>query len=356
MNAFRFVGKLEFNALDSRNPYIRKGKTAKGAEYQTLSFSVAPSKNNRAYVESFGMVSDKIKTYDTTGNEKTVLWDERLDENVIKEVSRSGRWSVKLDGVYHEFISAYDFNDFVAEHMEELKNKVCVVTGKLNTNVYNGKLSYRYQIQSVREVGEGDDVEQKLVIRFDTFYRKEDIDVTEWKKERKITINAFTHNYVKEANGRKYTPTTFTIELANEDNDKKAAFLLKQFGIILKDGSIGTKIKDKEVVSLPIRCEYINGSEEVPFDESCLTDNQKEMIELGLKSLDDFKPNGSIYGQRVTKYICIDVDARDDYANGYRVEEISAGEFETEIFTPAASVKNVADNMDDEDIDSLFGT
>ena len=115
------------------------------------------------------------------------------------------------------------------------------------------------------------------------------------------------------------------------------------------------KIKDKEVVSLPVRCEYINGSEEIPFDESCLTENQKEMIEFGLKTLDDFKPKGSIFGQRITKFFCIDVDARDDYADGYKVEQITSGEFSTEIFTPAATEVKAADVKDNSDIEALFG-
>ena len=50
------------------------------------------------------------------------------------------------------------------------------------------------------------------------------------------------------------------------------------------------KIKDKKQVhkiGLHINC--INGAEEIEFNESCLTDNQKMAIALGMNKLEDFK-------------------------------------------------------------------
>lgn len=358
MNAFRFVGKLEFNAIDSKNPYIRFGQTKKGADYCTLSFSVAPTKNNRAYVERYGQVEKSIKTKDTDGNDIEVAWDDREDKDVIAKVARYKRYTVKLDGVYHEFISAYDFNKYVEESMELLKGKVCVVTGGVSINIYKGKISFRYQVQNIRELGENEEIEQKLVVRFDTFYRKEDVDLVDWNSNKEIAINAYTYQFIEKKDGNnvfKYIPTTFYINLANEENEKKVAFYLKQFGIVLDGSSIKTKIKDSEVVSLPVRCEYINGSQEVPFDENSLTDNQREMIELGLKTLDDFKPNGSIFGERIVKFYAIDIDARDKYADGYLVESIPVDEFKSEIFAFAAEEIKPEDAKDDDDIEMLFG-
>ena len=358
MNAFRFVGKLEFNAIDSKNPYIRSGKTKNGAEYRTLSFSVAPTKNNRAYVERFGMVEKSIKTKDTDGNDIEIGWDDREDKNVISKVARYKKYSVKLDGVYHEFISAYDFTQFVEENLDKLKGKACVVTGGISINVYNGKISFRYQVQNIRELGEDEEIEQKLVVRFDTFYRKEDIDLADWNNNKEVAVNAYTYQFVEKKDDKnifKYVPTTFYINLANEENEKRAAFYLKQFGIVLDGSSIKTKIKDSEVVSIPVRCEYINGSQEIPFDENSLTDNQREMIELGLKTLDDFKPNGSIFGERIVKFYAIDVDTRDKYADGYLVESIPIDEFKNEIFTFAAEEIKPDDTKNDDDLEMLFG-
>ena len=353
MNAFRFVGKLEFNSLESKVPYVRKGTTKNGAAYQTLSFSVVPTKNNRAFVERFGMTEKEIKTKDNNNGDLTVDWADRFDEKIVNSVARYKRFSIKLNGTYHEFISAYDFVQFVIDHLEEFKTKTFVVTGGINVNVYNGKTSFRYQVQAIREVGDEEEIENKLTVRFDTFYRAEDVVMDNWKKDKEIIINAFTYQYIDKDIKFKYVPTTYYINLANENNDKKVALFLKQFGIDAESDKI--KIKDKEVVSLPVRCEYINGSEEIPFDESCLTENQKEMIEFGLKTLDDFKPKGSIFGQRITKFFCIDVDTRDDYADGYKVEQITSGEFSTEIFTPAATEVKAADVKDNSDIEALFG-
>ena len=363
MNAFRFIGKLKFNALDSKLPYLRSGKTKAGNDYKTLNLIVAPSKNNQAYTECFGMVKENVKfnvkEEDGTEKELVVDWKDRLDEKIISQVPRFRRFSVKLNGTYHEFITEYDFVSFVEEHIDELRSadKMFVVTGTLKLDIYNGKVSFRYQLQNIREVDETETFEPKLTVRFDTFYRKQDIDLDRWSKEKEITINAWTHQYIDKDTGRKYVPTTFFINLADETDEKKIAVYLKQFGITAENGVVKIKIKDSEVVSLPVRCDYINGSEEKPFNIECLTDNQRELVELGLKNLDDFKPSGSIYGTRITKFFAVDADLRDDYANGCKTEQITAGEFETEIFTPAATEvkKTEVSEKDKDDIDALFG-
>jgi hypothetical protein len=46
---------------------------------------------------------------------------------------------------------------------------------------------------------------------------------------------------------------------------------------------------------------YVEGAEEVEFDESQLTATQKEAIELGLNTIDDFKPRNSIFGEKKKK-------------------------------------------------------
>ena len=108
---------------------------------------------------------------------------------------------------------------------------------------------------------------------------------------------------------------------------------------------------------------YVNGNEEVQFDESELTDNQREAIALGLKTLEDFRPkDAKIYGNKVSYLKLTDFDLRGDNADG--AEELSdkEDEFMEEVYTiQRADEDNTADGFmsvpegEDQEIIDLFG-
>ena len=83
----------------------------------------------------------------------------------------------------------------------------------------------------------------------------------------------------------------------------------------------------------------LNGAEEVEFDESQLTKAQKEQIELGIRTLDDFKPKGAILGGRVNEYRLFDPKLTGDFAEGLVDTEMKESEFEEEIYRPAVDEK-----------------
>ena len=88
----------------------------------------------------------------------------------------------------------------------------------------------------------------------------------------------------------------------------------------------------------------VNGAEEVEFDESQLTDAQREQLELGIRKLEDFKPNGSIYGERVIQYRLFEPQLKKisddiDFSEGFLDVDLTDKEFEAQIFVPAKNEK-----------------
>ena len=94
-------------------------------------------------------------------------------------------------------------------------------------------------------------------------------------------------------------------------------------------------IKNKTMVHIPWDIVLLRGAEEAEFDESMLTAKQKEQIELGLKTLDDFKPKGNILGDRVNEYRLFDPKLTGDFADGLVDTEEKVSEVEEKIFVPA---------------------
>ena len=86
----------------------------------------------------------------------------------------------------------------------------------------------------------------------------------------------------------------------------------------------------------------LRGAEEVDFDESMLTDKQREQVELGIKKVEDFKPRGNIYGDKVFEYRLYDPQLKWDYADGPVDTEMKEKEFMDMVYQ-AIQEEKVAD-------------
>ena len=359
---FNFTGILQFNKEESKNPWLRSGKTKNGNDYQTLGAIVVADKQNRGYMELFGMAGNAIKNKDNEGNNIEIAWEDRLDESVISSVRN--KQIIRIGEDRYEFITPWDFIEFVKEHKAELEGKNVCVTGRINKNVYNGTISDRFQINNLYVVD--DDTKHSLTVTEEIFFNKDSIDTADWKEEKKVSLNGWVEAYDSDSKENKLFPRQLVldctkIDFENEKHIKLLQYKLKQMGLKYDDGKIVNNLKAKKIYKLIFVENYVNGSEEIPFDESCLTDNQRESIELGIKTLDDFKPKGSIFGNRVILFKIKDFDLTGDYSDGYVDAEFTEDEFEEKIFIAPVTEESAEDVLDKEtktsdstDDDDLF--
>ena len=332
MGRFNFTGVMHLNKLDKPNPYIRTGKTKNGVEYKTFSTGVASAINNRAYVELFGMDNDVIKTMDKDNNSVEISKADRFDSDIVDMVAGYRKYTVEFDE-RHDFISAYDAAKYLEENAPQYDGKPVRITGQVVKNIYNGTIRDRFQIQNVHLAS--DDDKKKLQIVADVFWTADDVDLTDWKTEKKIYINGYTKEYIDKDTGNKYVPQQCVfdaskIDFNNEHHVQILDYKLKNIGFSAEHDKIKCTLKKNVVYTLRMVFTYVNGAEEIEFDESSLTSNQKEAIALGLKTIDDFKPRGSIYGNRITQYKISDFDLRDDASEGAYDSGITVSEFEEE--------------------------
>ena len=345
---YKFIGNVyaETEDKNKKNYFDRSGRTQKGKgdPYTSIMFSVASTKNNRAFVEIFGMEQKNLKVFDKDNQELEVDWDDRNDEEILKMVSNKKIMNFAEEG-RKEFIADYDAAEFIKDHIYELnKAKVCV-TGQVKKNIYEGKSSDRFVISNIYKAD--DDTDTGLFITGEFFFTKESIDTADWSKSKKIIINGHTLEYINSEKdnkfkGKMYVPRTVIfdcsrLDFENERHVKAAKYRLNQIGLDLDGDKIVNNLKRKEVYAISVVLSYINGQEEIEFDESELTENQKMAIDLGLKTLDDFKPKGKIYGDRKVEYKLIDFDLRDDYKDGYVTLKDKIEDFEEQIYVPATN-------------------
>ena len=92
------------------------------------------------------------------------------------------------------------------------------------------------------------------------------------------------------------------------------------------------------------------------------------MVELGLKTIDDFRPRDRVLGERITEFRLIAPELKGKFADGLIDTEIKSKEFDEMIYTPprtesmgedeqeeiANSKAKAKSEPEDEDVDDLF--
>ena len=93
----------------------------------------------------------------------------------------------------------------------------------------------------------------------------------------------------------------------------------------------------------------ISGAEEIEFNEDCLTDKQKQYIKLGIKTLDDFKPKGKIFGDKINELRLISPTMKDEYSDGAVETAIEVNDLGLYLATDDSDIKKEDIKIKDEE-------
>lgn len=207
------------------------------------------------------------------------------DEDKIKEYTEQLK---EFSSNVVQFVHIKDFIKFINSNQEVIKGNKIKVTGDVKSNYYNGKNRLQFIPSSVEFAPE--DSKEELTVHLDIFFDRDSID--DDKKEKKMYINGYVGERIKKADKLIPTQIIFDYSKANleDENQNNLVEFVKGF----------FNVKNKKVLHrLPVICQVINGAEIVEFDESHLTKTQKTAIALGLNTLEDFKPKGNVFGDRI---------------------------------------------------------
>lgn len=333
---FNFVGTpiIPKQKSDTKRPFckelIKKDEKGKKREMLSMTFGVKESDSNMAFVEAFDSVQETIKTMDSNNEKFDVAWEDRFDKEIINQVASYRKYIVDLGedhGGRQEFITVYDMIKHLQEHLPSYEGRV-VVTGQFTRDWYGKKEMYfsKFRIQNVFAAPE--ERKSRLMITADLFYNKDSFDDSDYDENKKITLDCYIEQYINKDEGRKFVPIQVVFsgakyDMENERHKKLLEYKMKYI-----------KVKNKDMVHIPWEMVLLRGAEEADFDESMLTDAQKEQIELGIKTLDDFKPKGNIYGDRIDEFRLYDPKLDGDFADGLLEADDKGSEFEERIYQP----------------------
>lgn len=336
---FSFCGTpvIPKQKADTKRPFCKEiskkdEKTKETKKMLSMTFGIKETDMNMAFVEAFDSQQKVIKTMDVDNEKMDVDWDDRFDEDIIEKVANYRKYIVDLGdehGGRQEFITAYDMIEHLREHLPNYDGRV-VVTGQFTRDWYAKKKTYfsKFRIQNVFAAPE--ERKNRLLLTMDLFYNKSSLDDSDFNENKKMTLDCYIEQYINKDEGRKYVPIQVVFsgakyDLENEKHKKLFDYKMKYI-----------KVKNKNMVHIPWEIVLLRGAEEAEFDESMLTDSQREQVELGIKSVDDFRPKGNIYGDRIDEFRLFEPKLEGDYADGVLECDDTADEFEEKIFVPAA--------------------
>ena len=186
-----------------------------------------------------------------------------------------------------EFLSEYDFVEFLKTAIPKCGNNVFVVTDVIESSIYNGKGSQKFKVQQVKLAAPG--TPQKFRGEMEIYFDNSCLDESMFTDIRKYFLNGYVRNYSSAHKKEIGIPTTVVIDGSKFDASNEIATRQLNF---LK--SLFT-VEEKENFSVcGVKCVFANGVQKVEVTEDMLSDFERTQIELGLANLDDFK---KAYGQ-----------------------------------------------------------
>ena len=335
---FSFCGTpvIPKQKADTKRPFCKEitkkdEKTKETKKMLSMTFGIKETDMNMAFVEAFDSQQKVIKTMDTDNEKLDVDWDDRFDEDIISKVASYRKYIVDLGddhGGRQEFITVYDMIEHLREYLPDYDGRV-VVTGQFTRDWYAKKKMYfsKFRVQNVFAAPE--ERKNRLLLTMDLFYNKASLDDSDFDESKKMTLDCYIEQYINKDEGRKYVPIQVVFsgakyDLENEKHKKLFDYKMKYI-----------KVKNKNMVHIPWEIVLLRGAEEAEFDESMLTDSQREQVELGIKTVDDFRPKGNVYGDRIDEFRLFEPKLEGDYADGVLECDDTADEFEEKIYVPA---------------------
>jgi hypothetical protein len=261
----------------------------KKAEYTKLIFKRMNHEIENNKLHKLEELTDDEKKKIEANNEKIAEYTKQIKELATNRVE----------------VHMKDAIELLNKALPILKGKKIKVTGTPKCNFYNGNNQLQY-VPSMIEIVP-DETPNQLKLWFDLFYDKDG--VNDDKKEKKLYVSGYIGE-VKDKQNKLY-PIQVVMDYSKVDENIPEHKML----LDLQRGAFETPNK-KSVYKNNVEINVINGAEQVEFSIECLSPKQKTQVQLGLAKLEDFKPKGNVYGDRVQELKFYRATLKDDFKDG----------------------------------------
>ena len=286
-----------------------------------------------------------LETFANKVKEGTTLTDEELEKAGITEESQIFEALEKSNKKKKEFISAWDFAEFMKKVMESGKydNSIFHIRGSF-TCQWSDQNQQWYISMTPQQIylakpGTGEKSEGTATL----FFTNNAVDDMDLEEKHKYYVNAYTFEY--DSARKKNIPCPFQLVIpdkipnvkgTDDGNDEtRAKYVVSKF--VVEDGTV------KEY---GVKFDILNGAQKVDITPEMLTDEQRDDLEMGLIDMSDIirELGSSVYGERVRE------NRYSGIARGYTKGRKDTAYAESDLEIPPLSpVEDVTAGLFDED-------
>lgn len=348
MATFRFVGRIfSIKNGDNTDGYMRTDYKS-GWMREQMKFRVFDGTNSNIVEVNSGRWQEESKnsiyTFSKTtdgkkGEQIVVSWDQRFDKDIINNVAGFKLMTINMntdkknedEKLIRHYIAESDFCDAVRKIVNNPKSKdmIFAVSGNIEYTYSASKGTYysNYVVTRVERVTDDSSMYSNATI--EVFYEDDCFDENNYEETGKAIVNGYTNFYDKDSKSTRFCPIRLALR------DKAAVHVWKKL--------FGGTTNKVPVRCLGVRCHCINGSEREQLTYEDLEDDQKELVDFGLTTLEDINRdnNGGAYGDKIEELRIFNLSA--NYTKGSKdtnythddlikkpgkIEETSNGGFE----------------------------
>lgn len=263
---------------------VKKNKINEIADFRKFVFDL--EKPNRR--QELLKLADKVKEGSTVTDEELKNVGLVSEDELTDAITKSNK-------LRHEFISEWDFVDFIKKVIE---------SGKYNNTKFYIKSSGDYSYNQEKDTVYENLVPTKIYLadqnaepystaNIKLLFGSESLDTLSVDEKKRVYVNGWMME--RENNLKKNIPVPVTISIVapSDDADDKAKKLFN--GIQRKFTVEGDAIKE-----LGIEVELVNGAQREDIDIESLPDEIKDDIECGLVTLEEIQREmGQAYGENI---------------------------------------------------------
>lgn len=230
-------------------------------------------------------LQDLVKAF-----ENGTVTDDQMEEFGIETLEEAKAALEKSQAKRREFISEWDFAEFVAKlaSSDKYKNRLFNISGNYETQYSADKDRFYTNYHVNRITLAAEDAEPKTEMKVDFFYGEDAWDDSNYEESGKVVVNGFLSYYDSNLKKNGFQNVAIVIR---EDNDKKRNALKRKFTV------------DEGIKQIGLTLSVIEGAEVIELTMDMLDDETREDIECGLLDWETVKKElgGRAIGDRVSE-------------------------------------------------------
>ena len=223
-------------------------------------------------------------------NQYTIDWEDRLDPTVLSEVGELGMYTVGLEKdtkektVYTKFLTPYDAIAYINENLTD--GMIVNVKGQLKYSVYNDNVQVKKEINSI-VLSKAEPDKYRASFTQTMLLDKDSVDKPD-KQRCIIPITGYILEKFKEYNGNDLTEggTVKGGKFVPLRKNFEYEFDMSKPDLVKKAVDKVFKVK-KGITMITFEGEFIEGGAVVNATEDDLTDDIRDLVELGYYTLEE---------------------------------------------------------------------